>query len=93
MLFRFLFVVIALAAVGAGMLGLRQQQLTHKHAIAVQHGQMRDHRTDIKDLQIRIEFLKEPAQLREAIRQLDLPLEPIGEEPAASNDTLAEAGQ
>lgn len=93
MLFRFLFVVIALAAVGAGMLGLRQQQLAHMHAIAVQHSQMRQHREAIKDLQVRIEFLKEPAQLREAIRRLELPLEPIGEEPAQPQDTLAGTGQ
>ncbi|XAM00217.1 hypothetical protein OT109_02285 [Phycisphaeraceae bacterium D3-23] len=89
MVLRFLFVVIVLAAVGAGMLGMRQQQLTHMHATTVIHGQMRDHRKEIKDYQIRIESLKEPARLREAIRRLDLQLEPIGEEPSAQNDAVA----
>lgn len=93
MLTRYLLVVIALAAVGAGLLGLRQQQLAHMHAIAVMHGQMRDHREEIKDYQVRIEVMKQPAQLREAIDRLDLQLEPVGEEhPAQPADgAIAEA--
>ena len=78
MLLRYLLTVTLLTATGAGILGLRQQQLAHMHAIAVAHGQMRDHREAIKDYQIRIEQLKEPAQLRDAIRRLDLHLEPVG---------------
>lgn len=77
MLMRYLLTVIGLAAVGAGMLGLRQQQLAHMHAIAVTHGQMRDQREAVKDYQIRIEQMKQPAQLRDAVRRLDLRLEPV----------------
>jgi len=93
MLTRYLLVVIALAAVGAGMLGLRQQQLAHMHAIAVMHGQMRDHREAIKDYQVRIEVMKQPAQLREAIDRLDLQLEPVGEEQPTqpADSAIAEA--
>jgi len=94
MLMRYLMVVISLAAVGAGMLGLRQQQLAHMHAIAVMHGQMRDHREEIKDYQIRIEVMKEPDRLQEAIRRLELQLEPVGDERPANDEdgpTLAEA--
>lgn len=90
MLMRYLLTVTALAAMGAGMLGLRQQQLAHMHAIAVTHGQMRDHREEIKDYQIRIEEMKQPAQLRDAVRRLDLRLEPVsGPEPG--QDSIAGA--
>jgi cell division protein FtsL len=90
MLLRYLLTVIGLAAVGAGMLGLRQQQLAHQHAIAVTHGQMRDQREAIKDYQIRIEEMKQPAHLRDAVRRLDLRLEPVSG-PDAATVTVAGA--
>ena len=54
MIFRYLAVVLLMSAVGAGLLGMRQQQLNDKHAIAEHHAAMKQDREQIKDLQVRI---------------------------------------
>lgn len=74
---RYLFAVLALTAVGAGLLGLREKQHTHRHAMATIHAQLRDDREQIKDLKIRIAELNNPDALRETIRRLNLNYEPI----------------
>ena len=51
MTLRYLAVVVLLAAVGAGVLGMRQQQLNDKHAMAESHAEMKEAREHIKDLQ------------------------------------------
>jgi len=93
MMLRYLTAVIALVAVGAGLLGLRMQQLNHRHELAVLHSQMRKDREQIQELQVRIARQTSEESLREAIRRLDLQLEPIGNEqtPGHEADTLAEA--
>lgn len=78
---RYLAVVLLLAAIGAGLLGMRQQQLNDKHAIAEHHGQMKSDREQIKDLQVRIARKTTPEALQQAIDQAQLQLEPITREP------------
>lgn len=77
MTLRYLAVVVLLSAVGAGLLGMRQQQLNDKHAIAEDHAQMKRDREQIKDLQVRIARLTTPEALRETIDRAGLTLEPI----------------
>lgn len=86
MTLRYLAVVALLSAVGAGLLGLRQQQLNDKHAMAVSHAQMKDAREHIKDLQVRIAKMTRPEALREAIERVDLSVEPISSRPTAAPD-------
>jgi len=77
MTLRYLAVVLLLTAIGAGLLGLRQQQLNDKHAIAESHTQMKLDREAIKDLQVRIAKRTTPEALQEMIEGADLRLEPI----------------
>ena len=96
MTLRYLVVVLLLSAIGAGLLGMRQQQLNDKHAIAEWHSQMRQDREQIKDLQVRIAERARPEALYEAIDRADLRFEPIageGPEQAATNDSEEEAGE
>ena len=86
MTLRYLAVVVLLSAIGAGLLGLRQQQLNDKHATAVSHAEMKDAREHIKDLQVRIAKMTRPEALREAIERVDLRVEPISSRPAAAQD-------
>jgi len=74
---RYLFAVLALTAIGAGLLGLRQQQHVHLHAMATMHADLRNDREAVKDLKIRIAELDNPDALRETIRRLNLQYEPI----------------
>lgn len=82
MTLRYLSVVVLLSAVGAGLLGLRQQQLNDKHAMAVSHAEMKDAREHIKDLQVRIAKMTRPEVLQQAIDRVDLRVEPISRRPA-----------
>jgi hypothetical protein len=77
MTLRYLAVVLLLTAIGAGLLGLRQQQLGGKHAIAEHHAQMKRDREAIKDLQVRIAKQTTPEALQDAIDRARLDLEPI----------------
>ncbi|MGB0768012.1 MAG: hypothetical protein ACPGYV_09910 [Phycisphaeraceae bacterium] len=77
MTLRYLAVVILLSAIGAGLLGLRQQQLNDKHAMAASHAQMKDDREAIKDLQVRIARLARPDALQDAIDRAKLDMQPI----------------
>lgn len=86
MTLRYLAVVVLLSAVGAGLLGLRQQQLNDKHAMAESHAQMKDAREQIKDLQVRIAKMTRPEALNEAIERAQLQVEPISTRPAARED-------
>lgn len=86
MTLRYLAVVILLSAVGAGLLGLRQQQLNDKHAMAVSHAQMKNAREHIKDLQVRIAKMTRPEAIREAIERVDLRVEPISTGPTTPQD-------
>lgn len=85
MTLRYLAVVLLLTAIGAGLLGLRRQQLNDKHAMAESHTQMKRDRELIKDMQVRIARRTTPEALREAIDRAGLVLEPITR--AAQNDT------
>lgn len=77
MTLRYLVVVILLAGIGSGLLGLRQQQLNDKHAIAESHTRMKLDREYIKDLQVRIAKRTSPQALQHAIEAAGLQLEPI----------------
>ena len=97
MTIRLLTVVIMTAAIGAGLLGLRQQQNNDRHTIAAIHASMRKDREAIKDIQIRIAEQTQPETLRRAIERAGLRLEPIGVAPApalgnGTNNTSASAG-
>ena len=77
MMLRLVMVVVAAAAIGAVVLGLRQQRLQLMHEITKMHGQMNRQRHDIWDLQIRIADRLEPERLRHAVAGADLDVEPI----------------
>lgn len=83
MTLRYLAVVVLLSAVGAGLLGLRQQQLNDRHAIAVSHAEMKAARENIKDLQVRIAKMTRPEALHEAIERVELRVEPISKQPTS----------
>jgi len=86
MTLRYLAAVILLSAIGAGLLGLRQQQLNDKHAMAQSHAQMKDDRELIKDLQVRIARLTRPEALRDAIERARLDMQPISRGTATPTD-------
>ena len=87
MTLRYLAVVVLLSAVGAGLLGLRQQQLNDKHAMAQSHAEMKEAREHIKDLQVRIAKMTRPEALNEAIERVQLRVEPISRRPAADQNS------
>lgn len=91
MTLRYLAVVILLSTVGAGLLGLRQQQLNDKHAMAESHAEMKEAREHIKDLQVRIAKMTRPEALKDAIDRADLQVEPISRRPAAEDAENPEA--
>lgn len=94
MTLRYLAVVLLLSAIGAGLLGLRQQQLNDKHAVAESHTQMKLDREAIKDLQVRIAKRTTPEALQAMIEGADLRLEPITQpvQAKADTDTGSESG-
>jgi len=73
--------VVLLSAVGAGVLGMRQQQLNDKHAMAESHAEMKESREHIKDLQVRIAKMTRPNALKEAIERADITVEPLSRRP------------
>lgn len=86
---RYLAAVILLSAIGAGLLGLRQQQLNDKHSMAQSHAEMKNDRETIKDLQVRIAKLTRPEALRDAIERARLEMQPISrrsDEPTTDSD-------
>lgn len=95
MTLRYLTVVVLLSAVGAGLLGLRQQQLNDKHAMAASHAEMKEAREQIKDLQVRIAKMTRPEALKDAIDRVDIHVEPISSNPPSpegSDDAEASDG-
>ena len=91
MTLRYLAVVLMLAVIGAGLLGLRQQQLNDRHAMAVSHAEMKSSRENIKDLQVRIAKLTTPEALRDAIDRSRLDLQPITKQSDESGPATPEA--
>ena len=87
MTLRYLAVVVLLSAVGAGVLGMRQQQLNDKHAMAESHAEMKEAREHIKDLQVRIAKMTRPDALKEAIERADITAEPISSRSAPDEQT------
>ena len=77
MLAKMITVVVFAAAVGAVLLGLRQQRLQLMHEMARTHAQMNRSRQDTWNLQVEIAEKTQPTELREAIDRLNLELEPI----------------
>lgn len=91
MTIRLLTVVIMTAAIGAGLLGLRQQQNNDRHTIAAIHASMRKDREAIKDIQIRIAEQTQPETLRRAIERAGLRLEPIGTPAPGTGNGMSDA--
>ena len=89
MLAKMITVVVFAAAVGAVLLGLRQQRLQLMHEMARMHAQMNRNRQDTWDLQVKIAEKTQPTELREAIARLNLELEPIT--PSDPNSTWPSA--
>lgn len=77
MVAKMIMVVVFAAAVGAVLLGLRQQRLQLMHEMARMHAQMNRSRQDTWDLQVKIAEGTQPGELREAIARSNLELEPI----------------
>lgn len=93
MTLRYLAVVILLSAVGAGLLGLRQQQLNDKHAMAQSHAEMKTSREHIKDLQVRIAKMTRPEALHQAIERAELQVEPIARRPVIDEESNSEQAE
>lgn len=95
MFWKLLVMMAVLAAVGAGLLGLRGQRQHLRHEITEFHVQMDASRRQTWDMQVRIAERTDPGDLREAVRRAGLELEPI--EPAERrrlappDDRMAEA--
>jgi len=75
---KVLFAILAAAAIGAGLLALRHQQLKLRNEMALLHTQMDQTRRETWDLQTRIATQASPDALRQAIEQARLQLEPVG---------------
>lgn len=86
MTLRLIFLVVGLSVIGAGLLGLRQEQMNDRHTIAATHAAMREDRDAIKDMQIRIAEQTQPEALRDAIERAELRLEPIGQTSSQKQD-------
>lgn len=87
MTLRYLAAVLTLTVIGAGLLGLRRQQLNDMHAMAELHTQMKQDRETIKDLQVRIARKTTPEALQDAIDRAGMNLVPITS--SADQDTPA----
>jgi len=74
---KVLFVIVAAAGIGAGLLALRHQQLKLRNEMARLHTQMDQTRRETWDLQTRIATRASPHALREAIERSRLELEPV----------------
>lgn len=74
---RLLFVIVALTALAAALLVLRQQRFEAMHEMAVLHRQVDGHRVALWRQQSRIAADLEPARLRSAIVETQLPLTTI----------------
>ncbi len=77
--------VLAATALGAGLLGLRQQRLQTMHEMAELHADMDRPRRDTWDLQIEIGEKIEPDRLREAIDRNQLVMEPSTRAPDSAD--------
>ena len=78
---RLLVAIICAAAIGLGLLALRQQRLEMMHEMTQLHGQMDDIRTDIWKKQVQISEKTDPQSLKEANQRANLTLEPVVPEP------------
>lgn len=77
MFWKTLALVIAATAIGAAMLGLRQQRLATMHQMVELHRQMEHTRRSMWDTQTQIARQTRPAELRERIERANLKLEPL----------------
>lgn len=77
MLAKLIMVVVFAAAIGAVLLGLRQQRLQMSHEMAKMHAKINKARQETWDMQVRISERMEPEALKEAIERAKLDLEPI----------------
>ena len=76
MFVRLFFVIAASAAIAAGLLMVRQQQLETMHETAKLYDQIRRSREATWDLQVRIAQRAEPVELRDTLSRSELALEP-----------------
>lgn len=74
-------VLVFTAALGAGLLSLRQQRLETMHEMARLHEAMDESRQRVWGLQVEVAERIEPAELRRALERARLILEPVAAEP------------
>ncbi len=70
-------VLIAAAAIGAVLLGLRQQRVQTVGRMAAMHAQMNRTRQSMWDTQVRIAQHANPSQLKDALQRAGLQVEPM----------------
>ena len=69
--------IIAATAIGAALLGLRQQRVQTVNRMAMLHSQMNKTRQSMWDTQVRIAEFANPTRLREAMTRAGLNVEPL----------------
>lgn len=74
---KLLVVIVGAAAIGAALLGMRQQRLQIMHQMAQLYRQMDQSRQETWDLQVEIAQRIRPEALRAAAERASLVLEPV----------------
>lgn len=69
--------ILVATAIGAGLLGLRQQRVQTVNRMAMLHSQMNRTRQSMWDTQVRIAEFANPARLREAMARAGVAVEPL----------------
>lgn len=82
-------VLIAATALGAALLGLRQQRVQTVGAMAALHARMNATRQMLWDTQVRIAEASSPPRLREALQRAGLATEPINAPPVEASTQAA----
>lgn len=77
MVFRLLFAVVALTAIGAGTLALRQQDRVNAREMSACHNTIHGQRVKTRTLQTQISAKTSPESIAAACKRAKLRLEPV----------------
>ncbi|WP_432799411.1 hypothetical protein [Poriferisphaera sp. WC338] len=83
---RLLVAIICAAAIGIGLLALRQQRLEMMHEMTRLHSEMDVIRRDIWEKQVKIAEKTDPQSLKEASARANLVLEPATPSPTSATE-------
>lgn len=76
---KLLMVLVATAATGAALLGMRSDRLAAEHDIAALHREIDRNRRAVWDAQVRIADATGPKALRETLARSEMEFEPVVE--------------